>query len=230
MRFRFFWLTAGLLGCSGGARQIEIGPPPAKLTRGTFSGPLCAGTSCKCRDLNAPGDGGAGVPTDSSKRYEIRLQSPNQLWANVAGNEMYKSAEQAEACFYVDLPVGETSLELRASEPNGVAAGWSIRELGTQTKSFYDTFLFDCGNPGVCSFEELDGKKAEMKDPKHDHCGSTIVKGVTWDTGKSPDQLHPSELLVRATLKVYKFVPNRPHGDDCSKKQAEERTEDNPIH
>src|SRR5512143_922490 len=214
MRFRFLWVTAGLLGCSGSAHQIEIGPPPAKATRGTFAGPLCSGSSCKCRDLNAPADGGAGVPTDASKRFEIRLQSPNQLWANVAGNEMYKSAEQAEACFYVDLPVGETSLELRASEPNGVAAGWAIRELGTQTKSWYDTLLFDCGNPGVCSFEELDGKKAEMKDPKHDHCGSTIVKGVTWDTGKSPDQLHPSELLVRATLKVYKFVPNRAHGDD----------------
>ena len=33
------------------------------------------------------------------------------------------------------------------------------------------------------------------------------VKGITWDTGRSPDQLHPSELLVRATLNIYKFVP-----------------------
>jgi hypothetical protein len=227
MRFGLFAFLP-LLACSGGAHQIEIGAPPAKVTRGTFAGPLCSGDTCTCRELNAAGDGGAGVPTDGTKRFEVRLKSPNELWANVRGNAMYKSAERVEACFYVDLPTGDNPVELRASEPNGVAAAWSIKELGTQTKSWYDTFTFECGNPGVCSFEELDGKKAELKDPKADHCGSTKIKGITWDTGKSPDQLHPSELLVRATLNIYKFVPDRPHGDDCSKKQREEHDEDNP--
>jgi hypothetical protein len=51
---------------------------------------------------------------------------------------------------------------------------------------------------------------------------------MTWDTGRSPDQQYPNELLVHATLNIYKFVPDRPHGDDCSKKQAEEHSEDNP--
>jgi hypothetical protein len=213
--------------CSGGARQIEIGPPPDRLTRGTMSGPLCAGgQECACRDASAPGDGGAGVPTDGSKRFEIRLTSPNELWATVRDNRLYKSAERAEACFYLDLPPGDTAIELRASSPNGVSAGWAIRELGTQTKSWYDTFRFDCGNPGVCSFDELDEKKVEYKDPKRDRCGSVKIKGLTWDTGRSPDLLHPNELLVRATLSVYKFVPARAHGEDCSQRQADERAED----
>ncbi len=80
----------------------------------------------------------------------------------------------------------------------------------------------------MCSFDELRGKKQEYADPKQDKCGSVKVKGLTWDTGRSPDQLHPSELAVKATLDVYKFVPDRPHGDDCGKKQKAEHDEDNP--
>ena len=227
---RFLWLIALVAACSGGNRQLDIGSPPAKASRGTFSGPLCTGAECQCRNLTSPADGGAGVPTDTQKRFEIRMKSPNQLWAKIADNYMYKSAERPEACFYIDLPSGDTPLELRASEANGVSASWTIRELGSVTKSWYESFNFDCGNPGVCSFEELDTKKAEFTDPKRDRCGSVKVKGIVWDTGRSPDQLHPSELLVKATLDVYKFVPTRPHGEDCSKKQAEEHTEDNPTH
>jgi hypothetical protein len=229
---RFLWPS--LLGvcftaaCSGGTHQIEIGAPPAKMTQGTFSGPLCTGAACTCRNASAAGDGGAGVPTDGTKRFEIRMTSPQQLWMKVRDNSMYKSPERPEECFYIDLPVGESEVELRASEPNGVAGEWSIKELGTQTKSWYDTFTFNCGQPGVCSFDELREKKAEYGDPKRDRCGSVKIKGLVWDTGRSPDQLHPSELAVKVTLNVYKFVPDRPHGDDCSKKQAEEHSEDNP--
>lgn len=219
------WLCL-LFACSGGARQIEIGAPPEKATRGVFAGPLCEGDRCKC--ASGPADGGAGVPTDDRKRFEIRLDSPNELWIKVGDNLMYKDAEKPEACFYVDLPSGDTQLEMRASQPHGVAGTWRIRELGTQTKSFYDTLTFSCGNPGACSFDELDTKKAEYTDPKRDRCGSVKVKGISWDTGRSPDQQYPNELLVRATLDVYKFVPDRPHGEDCSKKQKQEHDEDNP--
>ena len=46
---------------------------------------------------------------------------------------------------------------------------------------------------GSC-FGEIDAKKAEMANfPRglHDACGSTRIKGVTWDTGKAPDNAHP---------------------------------------
>jgi hypothetical protein len=219
------WLCL-LFACSGGSRQIDISAPPDKVTQGVFSGPLCTGERCSC--ASGAADGGAGVPADDKKRFEIRLNSPNQLWIKVGDNLMYKDAEKPEACFYVDLAAGNTQVEMRASEPNGVWGTWTIRELGTKTKSYYDTLTFSCGNPGACSFDELDTKKAEHKDPKTDRCGSVKVKGLSWDTGRSPDMQYPSELLVRATLNVYKFVPDRPHGEDCSKKQTEEHDEDNP--
>jgi hypothetical protein len=213
--------------CSGGSKQVDIAAPPDKVTRGTFSGPLCtAGDTCKC--ASGPADGGAGVPQEGKKRFEVRLNSPNQLWIKVGDHQMYKDAEKPEACWYVDLVPGTTPVEMRASEPNGVAATWSIKELGTKTKSYYDTLIFGCGNPGACSFEELDAKKAELKDPKTDRCGSVKIKGLTWDTGRSPDMQYPSELLVRGTLHIYKFVPDRPHGEDCAGKQKEEHDEDNP--
>jgi hypothetical protein len=102
-----------------------------------------------------------------------------------------------------------------------VSAAWAIRELGTKTKSYYDTFVFNCGAPGVCSFEDLDSAKQEyaaMKKNNHDPCGSTKLKSISWDTGKAPDNLHPSELLVRLGLSVYKFAPWKEHGDaTCGK-------------
>jgi hypothetical protein len=202
-----------IFGCSGGGRQIAIGPPPAKATSGTLSGALCEGQSCKCR---GPGDD-AGAPEGARKRYEIRLgPTPHDLWLTLPNTVLYKSPERAEMCFYVDLPPGEHPVELRASNPDGISAAVIVRELGVKTASWYDSFQFACGSPGVCSFEELDGKKAEYAQVKknlHDPCGSTKIKGLTWDTGKAPDQLHPSELVVRFVLDVYKFEPTKAHGD-----------------
>jgi hypothetical protein len=224
---RIAWISLTLAACSGGASQIDIAAPPAPRTTGVFAGPLCSDGACTC--AGSPAD--AGVPEAAGyKRFEIRLKSSQQLWAKVRDTVMYKSPEHVEECFYVDLPSGDTPVELRASEPNGVSAEWQIHEIGAQTASFYDTLTFNCGNPGVCSFDELRDKKTELADPKHDRCGSVKIKGLTWDTGRSPDQLHPSELLVKTTLDVYKFIPDRPHGEDCSKKSAGEHAEDNPTH
>jgi hypothetical protein len=205
-----------LIGCGGDRHQIAIGPPPAHQTEGAFAGPLCSGDRCKCRS----GADDAGEPPEGYKRFELRLKSAQQLWATIGTNHLYKNAEAPETCFYVDLPSGDTPVELRASDPNGVSAEWTISEYGSKPKSWYDTFRFECGNPGVCSFEEIDSRKEEystMKRGLHDPCGSTKLKAVSWDTGKAPDNQHPSELLVRLTLDVYKFLPEKAHGDECAK-------------
>ena len=209
-----------LIGCGGDRHQIAIGAPPGKTTEAVLAGPLCEGDHCKCRS----GADDAGQAPEGQKRFEIRLKSAQQLWATVRGNKLFKSAEAPEACFYVDLPAGDSPVELRASDPNGVSAEWQISELGAKTKSWYDTFRFECGNPGVCSFDEIAGHKAEyatMKRGLHDPCGSTKLEGLSWDTGKAPDNQHPSELLVRLTLDVYKFAPDKAHGDEtCGKGKA----------
>src|SRR5258706_496340 len=82
------------LGCGGEVTQISIKPPPPKMTTGTLAGALCSGNQCKCRD--GAGDGGAGLPTDGRKRYEIRLGSAYDLWLTMPGAGLYKSPKKAE--------------------------------------------------------------------------------------------------------------------------------------
>jgi hypothetical protein len=159
----------------------------------------------------------AGAPeAPGLKRFEIRLgPTPHDLWATLSGRVLYKSSERPEMCFYVDLEPGAHVIDVRASQASGVSAALAIAELGTATKSAYDTFRFACGPGGVCSYEELDGKKAEYQGAKnaHDPCGSAKVKQVVWDTRRSADQPVPSEFAMRFVLQIYKFQPDKPHGD-----------------
>lgn len=210
-------LPALALGaCGGTAHQLVIDPPPARVTHAVLAGARCADNHCSCRGDS--GDGGVGVPDGpGKKRYEIRLTSAQDLWLTInKSTVLYKSPERAEECFYVDLPTGAQQVELRASNPDGVSAGLEIHELGTRTQSWYDTFAFACGTPGVCSFDELDSLKPRYNVPRHlyDRCGTTKVKGISWDHGKAPDSQHPNDLLVRLTLDIYKFAAWKPHGDD----------------
>ncbi len=207
-------LLVGWLGCGGGGSQIPIGPIPPKQTTGTLAGPLCKDDACTCAKTEAE----AGVGEGGRKRFEIKLKSAQALWLKLPGDmSLYKNNEKVEACFYVDLAPGEHPLSLRASDKVGVSAEVVVREIGAKTGSFYNTFAFECGNPGACSFEELDGVKASYAGYArglHDKCGSTRIKNIAWDHGKAPDGAHPSELVVRATLDIYKFEPWKKSGDE----------------
>jgi hypothetical protein len=206
------------VGCGGSkGAGIAFGPPPARETRATLAGPRCEGGGCTCREPGAPGDGDVGLPPDSRKRFEIRVgPSAHELWVSVGEHQLYKSAERAEACFYVDLPSGSFPVTLRASHPDGVSVALAISELGARTRSFYETFRFSCGAPGVCSLDELADERARfaaLGHGLHDKCGSVKVKGLTWDTGVAPDHAHPGDLALRLSLEVYRFAPWKPHGD-----------------
>jgi hypothetical protein len=220
--------AVAVAACSGSTHQpITIGPPPAKDTQAVLAGGLCQDNRCSCRGDEA-GDGGVGVPeTKDRKRYELRLTSAYDLWVTINRTTvLYKSPERADACFYVDLSTGAQELELRASNPAGVSAALQIHELGTRTRSWYDTFAFSCGVPGVCSFQDLDAIKAQYLGARRhvfDLCGTTKVKGVTWDHGNAADQLHPSELVVRLTLDIYRFAAWKPHGDPSCGERGERR-------
>ncbi len=212
--------VAGIGACAGGSsKQVQLlAPPPPPSTVATLAGPLCSGQVCQCRDTAAPGDGGAGAPDDPAvKRFEIRLgPSEHELWLTVDGDVLYKGLARAEDCFYVDLGAGDHKLALRASNAGGVSAGVTVREYAPTTSSWYDTFAFACGTPGVCSYDELSEYKASLAKYArdiHDPCGSVKVKGLVWDTDVAPDQQHPGNLAVALTLDVYRFTPKHPHGD-----------------
>lgn len=213
-------LLAVIAACGSNPPAIKIGPPPAKITKGTLAGATCQDTQCKCR--SGAEDGGVGVPTDGRKRYEVKLESAYDLWVTVHETVLYKSPETASACFYVDLAPGKHPVSIRASNKAGVSLAVEIHELGTGTKSWYDTFQFKCGHPGVCTFDELDTKKSEYTGKKglHDKCGSTKIRKVVWDHGKVPDGQHPNELAVELLLDIYKFAPWLATGDaNCGKQR-----------
>src|SRR6266545_7118199 len=105
-------LVASACGGGGGAQKDstptgspaegegELQRAPAPRTEAMLVGPLCRGESCRCR----AGDDDAGRPAPGHKRFEIRLgPSDDPLWALVDGMVLFKSRENADACFYVDL-------------------------------------------------------------------------------------------------------------------------------
>ena len=87
--------------------------------------------------------------------------------------------------------------------------------------------------PGVCSFDELEANKAEYSGVKRqlfDRCGTAKVKGISWDHGQAPDQLHPSDLVVRWTLDIYKFAAWKRHGDPtCGERGGRRGPPDEPT-
>ncbi|HVV87432.1 MAG TPA: hypothetical protein VHE35_30530 [Kofleriaceae bacterium] len=213
----FAAVSAG--ACGGGPKMhtITIAPPPAPMTKGTLAGPLCGADKCTCRDPSAPADGGAGVPADGLKRFEVHVGPiEHDLWVTIDDTVLYKSEARAEECFYVDLAPGEHAVTIRAHHDGGISAAVQLREYAAATQSWYDTYDFSCGVPGVCAADDLDAYKASLsKYPRgiHDPCGSVKIRGLTWDTGVAPDQVHPNDLALGLTLAIYKFPPKAPHGD-----------------
>jgi hypothetical protein len=127
---------------------------------------------------------------------------------------LYKGAERATECFYVDLREGDYPLGLRARGETGLAARVSVSELSKL--GGYRTFEFGCGGPGLCTFQQLRSFKASLAKYKrhvHDPCGSTKIKGVAWRTSTMPDRAHPSDLFLELVLDVYHFEPRAPSGD-----------------
>jgi hypothetical protein len=227
MRSAWILLAAAAAACGGSqVAQVKIEPPPAPATRATLVGPLCAdGQTCTCRDEGAPADGGAGEPGEGLKRFELVVgPAANAVWVTVDDMVLYKSEQRATECFYIDLPPGDHKVGVRAHQEGGLGAAVRIREYGAAPKSWYDTISFACGSPGACSNQELDQEKTDLAQSPHgvhDLCGSVKVKGLLWQTGREPDAEHPEDLAVELTLKIYKRLPDKKHGDPtCAKRMT----------
>jgi len=203
-------------GASTSAVPQPLSALPATATTAMLAGPLCTGEACRCRDDGEPGDGGAGTAPDGAKRFEIRIgPSQHAQWVTLDGQVLYKGPERPSECFYVDLGPGEHTLRLRASNESGVQAVVRVAEYGEATGSWYSTFDFVCGDGGVCDRDGLEAQReryAAVKDGKHDPCGSTLVKGLTWSSGRLAEGEVPADVQADLILAVYKFVPHEAHG------------------
>lgn len=226
---RFATAMAMAMAACGGSpqRQVQIAPTPPPTTRATLAGALCTnGQACTCRDENAPADGGVGEPAAGVKRFELRVgPAANAVWVTVDDMVLFKSEQRASECFYIDLAPGDHKVGVRAHNQGGLGAAVTIREYGVTAKTWYDSVHFECGTPGACSNDELDQEKADFASAPHgvhDACGSVKVKGVAWNTGTEPDGAHPEDLQVELTLDIYKFVPEKKHGDTCERRAGAE--------
>lgn len=194
------------VACSGAPDKMP--PVGERLTTGTLRGPLCQSQFCRCKTNPKA----AGKPADGFKRFELRAgPADNEMWVTVGPNKLYKSKERATDCFYVDLPPGKHHVTLRAQGEAAVGANLEISELGVKGWWWYQTFIFECGS-NVCDGPQLEDWLSETRalGTKHDPCGSTKVLGVSYQTGRLPDGLHPRDLLVELDLQVYKFEPDKP--------------------
>lgn len=172
---------------------------------------------------DSPTDAAPTVAAPSARRVELRLRSSHELWLRVGEWTFVKDRERAEACFYIDLPmtpgVGQSyPVELRASNPDGVAAGLVVSELGAAARAWYRTLSWSCGAPGACSFDELEAEKAEVSRAAaerrlYDPCGSLQVLGLRWDSRVAPDHQYPGDLTLAFTLRASGRVPEKAPGD-----------------
>jgi hypothetical protein len=228
-------LIAGFVAGCGGAKAIpgsnegnggnhvgtQLGAVPTRATSAMLAGPLCQGQTCTCRDPLSSEDGGAGVPEPGRKRFEVRVGPfANDLWVQVGDSMLYKSVERPDACFYLDLAPGEVPVGIRGSTEGGLSAAVAISEYSDKSKSWYQTFSFQCGAPGVCAYDELQEQKAgyaKFAKGIHDPCGSVRIKQLGWNSSEAADKVHPTDLAVSLKMEIYKFVPSKPQGSDCSR-------------
>lgn len=207
-----------LAQCGGSQAGPQLPPLPEAASSATLVGPLCESQACRCTDDPAE----VGESPEGYKRFKVVLgPSESELWGSIDGNVFYKGVERPTECFYVDLATGDHPISVRAKGKAGFGARMLISEIGAEGPWFFDTFEFFCGAPGLCDNEALRGWKQEIAKfdaGRHAPCGSVRILGIDWQTGRMPDNLHPEDFFLEATMKVYKFLPHNPPGTaSCSK-------------
>jgi hypothetical protein len=218
LKITCFAMLLAAISCGGSqtaSERMDFSELPAKITQATLVGPLCEMEHCTCRD----DDDGPGEPASAAvKRYELKVGPvDNDLWVTVGGSSFYKSRERATDCFYIDLPADTThKVTVRGHGENGFAARVSLSERGEL--GWYDSFEFDCG--GLCDLDSIKSWKQSLDKYTrgiHDPCGSTKIQEVWWESGVAPDKIHPQDLHVELTVKVYGFAPEFAPGDpECA--------------
>jgi hypothetical protein len=225
-------LIMAVAACGPTEKRLEFPATPEQRTLATLAGHRCTSADfCQCRNLANPEDATEKAPPPAgTKRFEFRVSSSDgRAWVTIDGkDQLFKNVERIEDCFYLDLPVdekaiGEHTVRMRAKSDNagagGVGAALKVFEYGQQTNAWYEIFQVTCGAPGACDKDSLvEWKERAEADRRSiwDPCSSTKVKGVAWETGRMPDALHPEELTISFSMKIYPHSPRfQPRDETC---------------
>jgi hypothetical protein len=226
MRAAILIVIGSLAACGSSEKRLEFPATPEEKTLATLAGHRCTtGDYCACRRAaDAEDNTEKAPPPEGHKRFELRIASSDgRAWVVIDGkDQLFKSTERIEDCFYLDLPNGDHTISMRAkadSEQGGVGAGLKVLEYGPQTNAWYEIFQMTCGAPGACDKDSLVEWKQRAEADRRtiwDPCSSTKVKGIAWETGRMPDALHPEELTVSFSMKLYDHSPRfQPRDETC---------------
>jgi hypothetical protein len=191
-------------------------------------GSRCHGETCQCRK---PGDRSLEEPRPGpgEKRVEIRMSAENgriSLDSPTIGHFEHKGAE--EACFYVDLPVGQlhelhlTSHE--AAKETGLQPEVHIAEYGPAGPYWYDIIDITCGAGERRCHPDLarqwgEGWLEHRKRGRLEPCGSMVVTGLKWTTSGGQAEQNGGLLRdfnVDFVLEAKKFATEFPPGaNEC---------------
>jgi hypothetical protein len=161
------------------------------------------------------------------KRFEFRLpKTTSKIWVSIEGKgQFYKPPEQQlETCFYIDLPQGEHRVTVHGEIGKaeiGLQTGLKIFEYGQKTElHWYRSLDYVCGGLGQCTKEVIESWiDFQRKLPRGvlDPCGSTMIRGVSYQGERKERQLPEFEsLTMNLTLKIYSFETYKsPGSKDC---------------
>ncbi|MCB9555845.1 MAG: hypothetical protein H6707_07040 [Deltaproteobacteria bacterium] len=213
-------LTA-FAACKPPAQPLHL-PAQSDLTFANSA--RCAQGRCRCRSLGGDGDQSEASLTPGHKRYEFRLaRSTSANWVKVGKlGTFYKAPQNLEACFYVDLPIGEHPITLigeSADRETGLQLGLTIYEYGAKEgPHWYRVANIPCGHLGRCERDEIERWATFQRSlPRGvlDPCGSTMIRRARYAGQRAGRGLEDYQsLTVKFSVKVYAFEtyqkPNSP--------------------
>ena len=237
------WLAAVLsCACASSPPKGDSADPDVavvrhvdKLAGGSTTVPLAGarckgrGSSCSCRIPGQDDAAESEAPGPGLKRLEIRLGADGGGAAlEVGGLGHFEAAGPQEACFYVDVPAGQTNdvaFAAHADRPEaGVAPRLRLAEYGPKGPYWYAIIDVECkGQQGRCDRQGADAWVArnlkERKRGRLDPCGSAVVTKLTWDTSGGQADRDGGlfrDLNVRFALEVKKFATQfAPGSTEC---------------
>ena len=200
----------------------------ARGTSATLAGARCQGRNSSCSCRVAADEGESEPPPEGKKRLEIVMAADGGVATLDTAYGRFTTTGPAEACFYVDVPVGQTTdmaFVANADKPaDGVGPRLRMAEYGPKGPYWYAIIDVECkGQDGRCDRQGAEAWGARnLKDRKRgrlDPCGSAVVHKLAWDSvgGQSDrDGGLFRELTVRFALEVKKFATQfAPGSTEC---------------